>query len=37
MSWVQLIFFGVGGLPGFIGWLGIPVWFVLLGQHLMVS
>jgi len=34
MSWAQLIFFGVGGLPGFFGWLAIPVWFVLLGRHL---
>jgi hypothetical protein len=34
MSWAQLVFFGVGGLPGSIGWLGIPVWFVLLGRHL---
>jgi hypothetical protein len=34
MSWVQLIFFGVGGLPGFFCWLAIPVWFVLLGRDL---
>ena len=34
MSWVQLVVFGVGGLIGLPAWLGIPVWFVLLGRHL---
>lgn len=34
MSWGQLIFFGVGGVLGGIGWLGIPVWFLLLGRYL---
>ena len=34
MSWVQLVVFGVGVLIGLPAWLGIPVWFVLLGRHL---
>lgn len=37
MSWPQLIFFGVGGLLGVVGMLGIPVWFLLLGRHLAAS
>jgi len=37
MSWVQLVVFGVGGLIGLPAWLGIPVWFVLLGRHLAAS
>ena len=37
MSWLQLIFFGVGGLLGVGGMLGIPVWFLLLGRHLAAS
>jgi MFS family permease len=36
MSWVQLAFFGVGGLFGIIGFLGIPVWFLLFGRRLSV-
>ncbi len=35
MSWPQLMMFGVGGLLGVIGMLGIPVWFLLLGRHLV--
>ena len=34
MSWPQLAVFGVGGLIGLPAYLGIPVWFVLLGRHL---
>jgi hypothetical protein len=34
MSWEQLVVFGVGGILGVIGMLGIPIWFVLLGRHL---
>lgn len=34
MSWPQLIFFGVGGVLGLIGWFCIPLWFLLLGRHL---
>ncbi len=37
MSWPQLVVFGVGGLVGLPAWLGIPVWFVLLGRHLATS
>ena len=37
MSWPQLVMFGVGGLLGVIGMLGIPVWFLLLGRHLGMS
>ena len=32
MSWPQLVVFGV--LVGLPAYLGIPVWFVLLGRHL---
>jgi hypothetical protein len=34
MSWPQLVVFGVGILVGLPGYLGIPVWFVLLGRYL---
>lgn len=34
MSWPQLVVFGVGILIGLPAYLGIPVWFVLLGRHL---
>jgi MFS family permease len=34
MSWGQWILFGAGGLLGTVGWLGIPVWFLLLGRDL---
>jgi hypothetical protein len=34
MSWPQLVVFGVGVLIGLPAYLGIPVWFVLLGHHL---
>ena len=37
MSWPQLVVFGVGVLIGLPAWLGIPVWFVLLGRHLAAS
>ena len=37
MSWVQLVVFGVGILIGLPSYLGIPVWFVLLGRHLGAS
>jgi len=37
MSWPQLVVFGVGGLLGVIGMLGIPVWFLFLGRHLAAS
>jgi hypothetical protein len=37
MSWPQLAVFGVGGLIGLPAYLGIPVWFVLLGRHLAAS
>ena len=34
MSWPQLVVFGVGVLIGLPAYLGIPIWFVLLGRHL---
>jgi hypothetical protein len=34
MSWPQLGVFGVGVLIGLPAYLGIPIWFVLLGHHL---
>lgn len=34
MSWPQLVVFGVGVLVGLPAWLGIPVWFLLLGRYL---
>jgi hypothetical protein len=37
MSWPQLVVVGVGGLIGLPAYLGIPVWFVLLGRHLAAS
>jgi hypothetical protein len=37
MSWPQLVVFGMGGVLGVIGMLGIPVWFLLLGRHLAAS
>ncbi len=37
MSWGQLVFFGFGGLLGVIGWIGIPVWFLLLGRYFAES
>ena len=37
MSWGQLVVFGVGVLIGLPSWLGIPVWFVLLGRDLASS
>jgi hypothetical protein len=37
MSWPQLVVFGVGVLIGLPAYLGIPVWFVLLGRHLAAS
>jgi hypothetical protein len=37
MSWPQLVVFGVGVLVGLPAYLGIPVWFVLLGRHLGAS
>jgi hypothetical protein len=37
MSWVQLVVFGVGVVLGVVGWLGIPIWFVILGRHLAAS
>ncbi len=37
MSWPQLVVFGIGVLIGLPSWLGIPVWFVLLGRHLAAS
>ena len=37
MSWPQLAVFGVGVLIGLPAYLGIPVWFVLLGRHLAAS
>jgi hypothetical protein len=37
MSWPQLVVFGFGVLVGLPAYLGIPVWFVLLGRHLRVS
>lgn len=33
-SWGQLALFGVGGSFVFVGFLGIPVWFLLLGRRL---
>ena len=36
MSWPQLVF-GVGVLIGLPAYLGIPIWFVLLGRHLAAS
>ena len=37
MSWPQLVVFGVGLVIVLPAWLGIPVWFVLLGRHLGAS
>ena len=37
MSWAQLVVFGIGVVLGVAGWLGIPIWFVLLGRHLAAS
>jgi hypothetical protein len=37
MSWPQLVVFGVGVLVGLPAYLGIPVWFLLLGRHLGAS
>ncbi len=37
MSWPQLVVFGVGFLIGLPAYLGMPVWFVLLGRHLAAS
>jgi hypothetical protein len=37
MSWPQLVVFGAGVLVGLPAYLGIPVWFVLLGRHLGTS
>jgi hypothetical protein len=37
MSWPQLAVFGVGVFIGLPAYLGIPVWFVLLGRHLGTS
>ena len=37
MSVPQLVVFGVGGVLGVIGMLGIPIWFVLLGRYLAAS
>lgn len=34
MSWPQLMVFGVGVLIGLPAYLGIPIWFVLLGRDL---
>lgn len=34
MSWPQLVVFGFGVLVGLPAYLGIPVWFLLLGLHL---
>lgn len=34
MSSPQLVVFGLGVIVGLPGYLGIPVWFVLLGRHL---
>ena len=33
MSWPQLVVFGIGVLIGLPAYLGVPVWFVLLGRH----
>ncbi len=37
MSWPQLLVFGVGGVLGVVGMLGIPIWFLLLGRELAAS
>jgi hypothetical protein len=37
MSWAQLAVFGVGVLVGLPAWLGIPVWFLVLGRRLAAS
>jgi hypothetical protein len=37
MSWPQLVVFAIGVLIGLPSYLGIPVWFVLLGRHLGAS
>jgi hypothetical protein len=37
MSWPQLVVFGTGVLIGLPAYLGIPVWFVLLGRHFGTS
>jgi hypothetical protein len=34
MSWPQLALFGVGIAIAILGWLAIPVWFLMLGRHL---
>lgn len=37
MSSLQLVVFGLGVLIGLPAYLGIPVWFFLLGRHLATS
>ena len=37
LSWPQLVIFGVGVLVGLPAYLGIPVWFLVLGRHLGAS
>ncbi len=34
-GWPQWTVFAVGGVVGLTGWVGMPVWFVLLGRHLV--
>jgi hypothetical protein len=34
MSWAQLAVFGLGGLPGVVGWLATPFWFLRLARDL---
>lgn len=33
MLWGQWVFFGAGGVFGAVGFLGIPVWFLLVGRN----
>lgn len=31
-SWPQYVVLGIGAIPGLVGWLGVPIWFLALGR-----